>query len=412
MRLKRFLQKISDEGKGFNIKEALESEPYSSHCSSMRYQLHPQVSSYVSTRRPSDDFSWVTYLTGKSEEKVLRSNSYELTTMYCRITPADFGLSSPAPNTVQIWKFQIVNSKILVQAERIISAYDYLPILFGQPLEDGLGYQTQSIAESQIPIQQAADTCFNISFNGARRAVQDRALVDPDMVSLSAVNAPVPAAKIPVKTNSLDPNKSIRDAYIPIPFDPRGTEGALDSGMRMVAFGKELSGLNAPMRGQFQKGNKSVQEWNDTMGGADARLRLPALTLEEQFFRPLKEILKLNIYQYGSDVELASQKTGKLVSVNIQEIRNQVLAFQIADGYSPKSKLAGTDAIAGAMQILSQSPILQQAYGAMLPQMFTHLMKLQGIKGLEEYTPQPSQPSPETSTVPQPPQGASPETLT
>jgi len=61
-------------------------------------------------------------------------------------------------------------------------------------------------------------------------------------------------------------------------------------------------------RGSFQKGNKSVQEWNDTMGGSDGRLRLPALTLEHQVFNPLKNILKLNIFQYGDDAELVSQR--------------------------------------------------------------------------------------------------------
>lgn len=396
-KLKRFLQRLNDDGVAFNTKEAFNTNPYNTPETLGYYRMHPQVSDYVSARKPTSSLNWFTYLTGKEDKNPISADNFEIFTFYARILPAEFALNSPAPNTVQIWKFVIINSTVVVQAERIISAYDYLPILFGQPLEDGLGYQTQSVAEGNIPFQQAASTLFNISFNAARRAVSDRALYDPDLIKSSDINAPVPAAKIPVKSNSLDTNKTIKDAYHQIPFDARGTEGALQSGMQIVSFGKELSGLNSPMQGQFQKGNKSVTEWNDTMGGADSRLRLPALTLEYQVFVPLKNIMKLNIFQYGDDAEVVSQKSGETISVDIAALRKTVLAFRIADGYTPKSKLASTEAIVGAMQFLSASPILQQAYGAQLPAMFSHLMQLQGIRGMEEYTPQAQS---TTSTVP------------
>jgi hypothetical protein len=71
----------------------------------------------------------------------------------------------------------------------------------------------------------------------------------------------------------------------------------------------------------------------------------------------------------------------------MNELRQQVLAFRLADGYTPKSKLAGTEAIQAGMQIISQSQALQQSFGPMLPGMFSHLMQLMGVRGLEEYTP-------------------------
>jgi len=145
------------------------------------------------------------------------------------------------------------------------------------------------------------------------------------------------------------------------------------------------------MQGQFQKGNKSVVEWQDTMGGADSRLRLPALTLEFQVFQPLKNILKLNIFQYGDDVELVSQKSGETLKINIDELRRQVLAFRLADGYTPKSKLASTESLMTLIQLISQSQQLQASYGGSLPGMVAHLAQLTGIRGMEEYTPSPEQ---------------------
>lgn len=396
-KLKRRLQRLANEGSAFNIKEALASAP---GAGTAYYRMHPQVSDYINARKPESGINWFEYLTGNKDVSPASTGNYELFTFYARILPVELSLNSPSQKTTQIWKFIVVNGTVVVQAKRIISAYDCLPVLFGQPLEDGLGYQTQSVAEGNIPFQQAAGTLFNISFNSARRAISDRALYDSDLISKSDVNAPIPAAKIPVRTNSLGSDKKISDAYHPIPFDARGTEGALQSGMQIVAFGKELSGLNSPMQGQFQKGNKSVTEWKDTMGGADSRLRLPAIILEYQVFQPLKNILKLNVYQYGDDVELVSQKSGKNVRVDMAALRERVLAFRIADGYTPKSKLAGTEAIGAAMLMISQSQILQQAYGVMLPGMFSHLMHLQGVRGLEEYTPQAPPGGPPAATVP------------
>src|SRR5690606_28151463 len=99
---------------------------------------------------------------------------YEKVTLYARIMPADFRIVSPEARTPQIWKLVIINDTVLVEAKRIISAYDHLPILFGQPAEDGLGLQTKSSAEGTIPIQEGATTLFNIRFAAARRSVSDR----------------------------------------------------------------------------------------------------------------------------------------------------------------------------------------------------------------------------------------------
>ena len=123
------------------------------------------------------------------------------------------------------------------------------------------------------------------------------------------------------------------------------------------------------------------------MSGADARLRLPALTLEAQVFAPLKEILKLNIFQYGSDTHTVSQRSGKEFFVKIEKLRDLVLSFRVADGYTPKSKLASTDSLIQLMQMIGQSQALQQSFGPMLPGMFSHLAQLLGVRGLEEYTP-------------------------
>lgn len=387
-KLKRFLNKISMAGDAMNVTKALSSYIMAN---APNYRIHPQVSDYISARQPTSAIDWNAFLGVKSTDDARGViGNYEKIVLNVRVAPGDLGIPGPKPNTPQVFQLIVINGEILVQVKRLTSAYDYLPILFAQPLEDGLGDQTKSTAENIIPIQDAAKTLFNIATNSARRAVSDRALYNPDMISSKYINAPIPAPKIPVRTNSLL-GKSLEDAYKAIPFDARGTEGAMQNGMRIVSFGKELSGLNGPMQGQFQKGNKSVQEWQDTMGGADSRLRLPALALEYQFFVPLKEILKFNIFQHGGDATVVSQTTGREISIVIADLRAKVLKFRLADGYTPKSKMASADIIMQLMQLIMQAPALQQSYGASLPAMVAHLAQLGGVRGLEEYNPPPQQ---------------------
>lgn len=412
-KLKRLLNKYSASRECYNATEAMaiNNPGVAGAPLSMHYRTHPTVSDYISATRPGQNTDWEAYMTGNSNkgirETIAGGKSVELLTLYARIVPSDFSMGGPQPNTPQIWKMVFVNGTILVHARRILSAQDCLPVLFGQPQEDGLGYQTKSTAEGEIGIQQAVTTLFDIRFAAARRSVSDRALYDPDMIKPTDINAKVPAPKIPVRINSLSQRK-LSDAYEQIPFDARGTESTITDAATLVDFSKQLSGLNAPQQGQFQKGNKSVTEWNDTMGGSDNRLRLPALTLEHQVFAPMKSIIALNIFQYGEDVQVVSQKTGDVIDIKIDELRQQVLSFRVADGYTPKSKLASTEMLTQGLTIIMQSPVLQSAYGAMLPNMFAHMMSLGGVKGLEEYSPQQEQ------TMPQgqpegPPVGAAPQ---
>lgn len=124
------------------------------------------------------------------------------------------------------------------------------------------------------------------------------------------------------------------------------------------------------------------------MARADGRTRLPIISLEFQLFVPLKQLLLLNLWQYGEDAVVVSQKTGEVLEVDIAELRRHVMAFRLADGHTPKSKMASVDTLTAGMNMIMNAPILQQQYGSQLPAIFAHLMQLGGVRGLEEYAQQ------------------------
>lgn len=392
VKFKRLCNRLSKERVIYNQTTAEQSKIDNANGVSGYYYVPPTVNEYINPKPAyyAGQINWESWIkggNGKEDKSVDYSNVYEVFTCYARIIPADFGIVCPMPNTPQIFKLRIVNTQVLLSAERIFSAYDALPILFGQPLEDGMKYMTKGIGENAMPYQSGVKTLMDIRFNAARRAVSDRALYDPDMIRQSDINAPVPAPKIPVRTNMLL-NRTIDSAYKQIPFDARGTEGVMQDAMTLTNFGKDMAGLNSAQQGQFQPGNKSVKEWNDTMAGGENRQRLRALCLEFQVFIPLKNMIKLNIYQYGEDALVVNQQTGQAVEVKMAELRQTVLAFRIADGYTPKSKLAGADVLQTLFNTICQVPALQQAYGQDLPAMFAHLAQLGGVRGLDQYSPQ------------------------
>lgn len=393
MKFKKLCDRLKDKNISYNYYEAL-SKPSTvagSITSTGNFRDDPQISNYINkSRSQRGDTNWDSWFDpGKkgSAGRLPVGSMWEVFKLYARIIPSDHGIAAPAPNSPQIWCFYVSNNNTLIGCERVITAYDILPILCGQPLEDGLSYQTQSIAEGEVAFQEAAKTLFDIRFAAARRAVSDRALYIPDMIKPSDINNPTAAPKIPVNISQLSPKK-IGDAYAQIPFDMRGTESTIQDAQTIVAFSNQLHGVNGPRQGNFQKGNKSVQEWTDTMGGSDGRMRIPALILEHQVFSPMKSLLTFNIFLYGPEqVTVNSQKTGSTLNINIDQLRRQNLSFRVCDGYSPKSKVASTEVIMGGMNLIMNSPVLQQAYASSLPSMFAQFMSLSGVKGFEEFDP-------------------------
>lgn len=309
---------------------------------------------------------------------------YAVSTLYARLIPTDHLLNVPNKNHPQIWRLRVVNGEVLVSAERMSTAYDMLPIFVSQALEDGMTLQTQSYAEMTMPIQKATTRLFNIRFQAANRAIQDRGLYNPDVIRSSDINSPIPSAKIPVKVQALSENP-LSSAYMNLPFDARGTEGVLQDAMMISNWQKDLTGQNDVSRGQFQKGNKTQDEFNTVMGNSENRGRLTALVLAQRLFNPIKQQLKLNILQFGEDTQVISPRSNKPIEMSIEELIQTNLQFEIADGYTPRSKMAGTDMIMGIMNMIGTSPILQQVYGPQLPAMVAHLAQLGGVRGFDQY---------------------------
>lgn len=333
--------------------------------------------------------NWLAWagVTGADKNGAIQyKNMYEVSTMYGRIIPSDFGLMVPGANTPQIWKFIIVNHSVVIYAERCTNAHGYIPILFGQPLEDGLSYQTKSLAGNVLPIQELSSALTNSVIASRRRAISDRGIYDPSRIAEQHINSPNPSAKIPVRPSAY--GKDLSQSYYPIPFNDNVTPEIMREVQMLSSMANNITGQNPVKQGQFVKGNKTQHEFDSVMGNANGRDQMVSMLYEAQVFTPMKEILKSNILQYQGGTSVFNRVQQKQVNIDPVQLRKAITTFKVSDGLTPGDKLINADALSVVMQQIGSSP--QIAAGYNIAPMFSYLMKTQGAH-LKEFEKTPAQ---------------------
>ena len=387
-RMKKYISDLDKAGEvTMNVRAGLESLEGASRDDVPRehYWEKPIISNFNIIEDINQNTNWLAWATGEKDDdsRIDYSNKYLFTKFYARIVPDDHDLNVPDPNTPQIWKFVAVNNSHIIHMKKVISAFDMFPMHLGQYTDDGFRMQTKSVAEQQLAIQDATTELVNIRLNSARRAISDRAIYNPALVDPVDANSRLPAAKIPIKQNLK--TADLRSAYLPIPFDDGGTASAFNDIFPMLQLSEFMGGLNSARQGAFRRGNRTLGEFSEIMSNSDMRSRMIALMMEYQIFTPVKNQIKGNIllFQKSDQNQFLSNRTDKIVEVNLEELRSEILDFKVADGYLPTSLLANTEAVTTGFQLIGSSPLL--AAGFNLPGLFTHMMSLIGMRGLDKF---------------------------
>lgn len=321
------------------------------------------------------DFNWDAWASlAGAQRKIEYKNLYEVTKLYCRIIPSDFALQVSNDDTPQIWKLLIVNHQVVIYAERQTNAHEKLPVLIGQAYEDGLGFQTKSLAVNARPFQEVGSALVNSAMAARRKAISDRTIYDPSRISEAHINSDNPSAKIPIKPAAY--GKPLNEAVYAFPFRDDQSPVAFQELGQIMQFANMISGQNPARQGQFVKGNKTRSEFQEVMGNANGRDQKTSMLFEAQVFTPLKEILKINTLQYQAGVSIYSPSKERVFKIDPVALRTAIWQFKVSDGLTPSEKLISGDALTAGFQLLSSSEPLQAGYN-MAP-MFSYIMKTQG----------------------------------
>ncbi len=392
IKLKSFVAALPDDKIIANIKPAFESGLGTNHgaadTSSLNYyvpSINPEINASDFKGAGTNWLQWA-QLETNSKQKIDYKDGYEVTTLYAKILPSEFDLKVPNSNTPQIYKLIIVNHQIIIYAEQQTNAHGYLPILIGAPKEDGLSYQTKSLAENGEPFQQLASAYMNSIIASRRRAISDRVLYDPSRITSANINSPNPSAKIPIKPGAY--GKPLNEAVYAFPYREDQSASSMQQISTILGLANNLAGQNQVSQGQFQKGNKTLGEFENVMENASGNDQLASILLEFQVFIPMKHILKINILQFQGGTTIYNRDKDIDVEIDPIALRKAVLNFRVSDGLLPKDKLINAESLANALQAISNSPQIGAAYN--IGQLFSYFMKTQGAQ-ITEFEKSPEQ---------------------
>ena len=278
----------------------------------------------------------------------------------------------------------------MVFVEELNLAHDLLPAIVMQPYEDGLGYQTQSMLDNSLPFQDMSSALWNISLESKRRLIFDRLIYNPRLIDKKDIDPVSSVSRIPLRNAAMakDGNEMQRAVYqIPYREDNSGTN--LQMAEMISGMADQATGQNKVDRGQFQKGNKTKQEFDTTMANSNSRQQLSSIAIEHQFMTPLKECIKANTLQFQAAGSFLNRDLRAPVDVNPVDLRKAMLEFKMTDGMLPADKLMNTEMLMVFLQTAQAIPTITTEYDIL--GMFTYFAKLRGAYWLEDFKRNPQQ---------------------
>jgi hypothetical protein len=314
-----------------------------------------------------------------------KQGMYEITKLYLRILPSDLELTATAgiinPKQQCMLEIYIVNGIKIISTSQLSNKHNYLPIVFCQLLDEGIGDQAKSFNHNLEELQEVATMLITTEIKSNRRMLTDRGIYDPFLINKRDINSPNPSAKIPLRTSAI--GRSLQEAYYAIPYEDRALGSRIQQTGSLLSFGNDISGLNKVDSGQFVKGNKTNDQFSESMAASGQRLLALALNLEDSFFLPLKEITRSNIIQFQPVDKILSQITKTEVTISPSELKKLIPSFKVADGLIPADRIANSELIITAIQTISTSPELSMQYN--VADMTVHLLGVKGLRDLSKF---------------------------
>ena len=323
---------------------------------------------------------WGTWM-GMSEKRgdINYKDKYLITTVYCRACPSDFGGQGNIPT---IYKLKIANWQVVFYAEMLVNAHDYLPALIMTPQDDGLGYQTPSKLDNSMPYQNMASSMWGLTIESARRRVFDRLVYNSHYIDKKDIDPVSSVSRIPIRNAAMlnfEPGKAI----FKIPYEDGAPTLGIQASQLISQMADESAGQNKVSRGQFQKGNKTSNEFQTTVDNSNARNQLEAVVIEHQFMVPAKEIIKSNTLQNQAVETIYNRDKNKAVEIDPTELRQAILDFDITDGVLPSDKLMNPEVMQVFMQTAQALPTITTEYDVL--GMFLYWCKLKGAKWINDF---------------------------
>ena len=333
------------------------------------------------TLEPSKLNLWDTFLDPDSKKKNLHrlENTVEFVTCYFRAVPNMLDLVVPDRARVKNFKALFANKK-LIHLELLEANYDYFPLVVSTGIDDALDEEANSFAESIEDIQDLASSLWNAELEATKRVIADRFVYNPTLINPEHANN-LKVSRIPLRRTTYNTNP--KDAFAQIPFTDQALGLRLQQAREIFNFAYTITGQNPVAQGQFVKGNKTNDQFRESMAASQSRIIAIAVALSNQFFDPIKSIILDNLIANVTVEEVFDKESQQTLQANPEKLRNIAFSFELADGLFEAQKLVGLDSFMTFFSMLMSLPEVRMEYD--IPGMLEYIGTVSGARHLKDY---------------------------
>ena len=338
----------------YNCEEALEQDNGISAC---RYYVNPPAEAAMGLQSSDGtDTNWVSILSEAPGH--MSKTGFERVEMYIKLNPLQLNLlpktrDNAGRNRYEIWRITLLNDTWIIDATYMSNCHGYLPFFMGAIHDDQMEQAAKSPAEIIQPLQDFASFLLNTHVRATRKNIWGLTVYDRSVVDLSQIPEGEVSARVSARPGAA--GKNIRDSIYEHSgqLDTKQTMGDLASVMDIIgqffpttSLPSQIASIDRAVDSQIA----AVQQ------GANRRMQKGARLLDDTIFRPLRFCMYYNIIQFQPDDASVSDFYGRVVKIDLNQLRQTDLPYIIGQGLKALDRQAAAASLQTIIFALIQNP--------------------------------------------------------
>ena len=250
----------------------------------------------------------------------------ERVTMYIRLVPKEWGLSPLA--SFELWKFVIINGRLIVVGEPARTAHDFIPIFVSTPETDVDEAESKSQIEYLNPMQDYIAAQLNSHVTSQRKKLNGGITIyDPVRIPLNELKDPTHGTIAARPSLSDQPLSSAIHQISDVP-DTNNTIS------EMKVLHDLMLQLNPTQQANQVASLERATQYQAaaTVQAGSRRQFTTARVIDTQAFTPCRIVLSTNIMINGEKLKLRIPPFDEETDVTPQQFISENLEFRLSDG--------------------------------------------------------------------------------
>ena len=275
---------------------------------------------------------WVHWMSAGSKAEI--TSGVEEVMYYGWIIPSDFGLSDS--KEMEIWYIVMMADAFIVAASKLENSHGLLPISLATPMEDELGLQNKSIAETLNPLQRFGSHLINTHILGSRKSLYGTTIYDPMYLSFGELQEGNVAPRIALKPGATAGGRKIQDFFMQN-FDIPKTENTMDDLAKVLELMQRMLPTNNNQQVADMERATRYQAAS-LIQGSNKRNQKIAKLIDAMAMKNMRTILMQNILLKQEALTMFDD-TGNEIKLNPIELRETDIRFAISEGLKGIDKI-------------------------------------------------------------------------